>query len=118
VLVPSARAAEALQTLTDADTERQAPTGALHRENSELCAPSHPLELLDHVCPTSILRLQNAHAHLHMGALLRLLFLPRPTDEQNALVNLTWSPDNELSIFGARHGTATSRPGRFHGTHD
>jgi hypothetical protein len=59
---------------------------------------SYPLENLA-AHPTTILRLQRSYEHLHVGALLRLLFFQEAGDEPQAVVSLTWSPDNELSII-------------------
>ena len=59
---------------------------------------SHPLHVLvDH--PATILRVDRASAQTHMGALLRLLFCPAPSDPEQAVVSLTEGPDNELSIL-------------------
>ena len=59
---------------------------------------TYPLEVLEQN-QLSILRLEKRFLSQHTGALLRLLFLPLPGDPAQALVSVTDSPDNDLSLL-------------------
>ena len=94
-------AATALAAAQEKAAQEKAADDARRREerpSQEHIAHSHPLHVLvDH--PATILRVDRETAQTHMGALLRLLFCPAPSDPEQAVVSLTEGPDNELSIL-------------------
>lgn len=100
ILVPRAQLGDALACFS-AQPPTLAQSDVAARRASDLAhTHTYPLEVLSEH-PTAILRLEKPCRELHMGALLRLLFMPMPHDTPQALVSLTESPDNDLSILTA-----------------
>ncbi|KAL3934005.1 MAG: hypothetical protein SGPRY_000027 [Prymnesium sp.] len=103
VLVPRAHLHVALSCFSS-DPSRSPPLMGDDRSSGELDSVSAPrerafaLNILDSH-RTTILRLERQYEPWHLHALLRLLFFSEPEDPEPAVVNLTWSPDNELSIL-------------------
>lgn len=103
VLVPRAHLSVALSCFSS-DPSRSPPLMGDDRSSGELDSVSAPrerafaLNILDSH-RTTILRLERQYEPWHLHALLRLLFFSEPEDPEPAVVNLTWSPDNELSIL-------------------
>lgn len=94
ILVPRARLSDALGCF-----DRTAPAEPASSSATEVYyTHSYPLEVLEQH-RTTIVRLEKQYAQWHMGALLRLLFLPRPGDPEQAVVSLTESLDGEISIL-------------------
>ncbi|KAL1528900.1 hypothetical protein AB1Y20_010222 [Prymnesium parvum] len=97
VLVPRAHLEEALHCFSGgaaaaADDEERPPSpeGGGRRSFALKILAEHRM---------TILRLEKQFEPWHLHALLRLLFFPEPDDPEPSVVNLTWSPDNELSIL-------------------
>jgi hypothetical protein len=95
-LLPKQRLEAALDCLMPVAAPATPPTPV--REPSA-STHSHPLTVLDEA-PSHVLRLDKRQRQRHMGALLRLLFMPQQGDTTHAIAALTETAD-EISLIAS-----------------
>jgi hypothetical protein len=99
-LLPRERLAEAFDCLGRSASDR--PDEKLGESTGTAARHTYPLTIFDNA-PAIVLRLDTRQRQWHTGALIRLLFMPQPSDAPQALVSFTETAD-EISIYAGASG--------------